>query len=343
MAKHTTRPRRSTSPERRRFPRNAGVAAALVASGLGGVSLAEAFNAGTAVKAVAAEQRITPADTPSIIPKAHEQEVKVPKIPEACPAPPAEFIKRYSGGPVNPVSIPEFNTSNAIQKIKKTTDKQTILATANAALKGKVTLRPATKQDQQDAASRPDQPTPAAIAAVSAVQLRETTSGILESLDGMPESLGELTNEPIDVILTPRIITPENDETVTGEFTGTNDFMLEYGTDSRERAGHFTHELGHYLDKVGTSKLGATDCFDDPAIQRPRNLTLYALDHEGTKEVVADTFAIGQGAVFSDIESQNVYTDPINKHNDAVMFGRLAAAGLQLEADQLYNRSLYAK
>ena len=130
-----------------------------------------------------------------------------------CPAPDPELVARYSNR--NPIPVPNiarFDTSAGVKSIQEAATTQEMLDDANAALRGKITVRFATQHDYKQAADNYDMtdgPLPSSAEYTSPNVARSTLTGILEAYDNMPEGLGTLREYPLSVVLTDQIVTPD--------------------------------------------------------------------------------------------------------------------------------------
>jgi len=200
-----------------------------------------------------------------------------------CPAPDKTLVARYSNH--NQVAMPQiarFDTSNGIAAIQEARATNEMLADANTALRGKITVRFATHRDYtvpNDNLDMTDRPLPSSAIYTTPVEARETITGLLEAYDGKPEALGTLDGYPLSVVLTDHIAPqdPKDKTNISGGFNGEDGsqgyLMLKLGRSAEATKATTMHESGHYVHEAGTGTVPEVDCFRDPYLTHTSHLT----------------------------------------------------------------------
>ncbi|HSD55631.1 MAG TPA: hypothetical protein VLA92_00600 [Candidatus Saccharimonadales bacterium] len=359
MGRHrrTTEAPVAPTPARHRAPKNEtstrnglgiGFAAAV---GIGAVTAAAIFSpsGGESHKATSAS---TPDTSPTPSPSATKPSATPSEVaPKACPAVDPTLLGRYSSHKIIATpNVTRFDTDSGMEAISRADTPGEAMQAANDALNGKIVVRFATEHDSDVPLHNhdmTDRPTATTDSHVSLGDTQRTLSGVLEAYDGLPQDLGTLRGNPLAVVLTSHIITPDNKESVNAGWVGENGtdsfLMTEMNGPAAKTRDIMRHETGHYIHEAGAGSMPEVDCFQDPSIKRPTHLTLYAQQNSGDRETAADTFGIGIGAHYSD-EAKAAPYDPTNSHNYAVLMARIADKGPQEKevADALYNLSPFS-
>lgn len=348
--RHTIETGRHRAPkEKPLLKTRLGITAAISASALGaGIAAPELILQTTTTKS-SPDASPTPDVTPTSSPSAKSPTPE--HTTSECPAPDPTLVERYKGQVPAP-SVSRLDTDSSVAIVNQAQTPQEMLRAANTALKGEIVVRLATQKDNEiprDNTDMTDRPAVTTATNVSATALRSTVAGVLQAYDGMPEGIGTIEGYPSAVVLTEQIITPDPADSISviggynGEEGRDSYLMLRIGETTDDTMRTVIHEDGHRIHEAGTGHMPETDCFKDPHLTHPDQLTQYSMDNSGLRETAADTYAIGVGATFPD-QYPNATTDGTNADNFAVLMGRLAEQGPQqkLVADALYNQSVYA-
>lgn len=337
-------------------PARSGLSVSIVAAvGVGAITGAAILGSGTGESSKtssASSPDVAPTTSPAPTPSANKASPSpTESAPQACPVVDPAMLARYSSHKVIATpNIARFDTDQGVTQVAEASTASEAMQAANRALNGKIVVRFATEHDSKVPLHNhdmTDRPTPTTGSRVSLSDTQRTLTGVLEAYDDLPQDLGTLRGNPLAVVLTSHIVTPDNKESVNAGWVGENGkdsfLMTEMNEPVAKIRDTTRHETGHYVHEAGAGSMPEVDCFQDPSIERPRHLTLYAQQNSGDRETAADTFGIGIGAHYSD-EAETAPYDPINGHNYAVLVARIAEKGPQQQevADALYNLSPFS-